>query len=31
MGGSGQKYVNQAFETNWVAPLEPNVDNFENV
>jgi len=23
------EYVNQAFETNWVAPLGPNVDNFE--
>jgi hypothetical protein len=25
------KYVNEAFDTNWVAPLGPNVDNFENV
>jgi len=29
MGGSEQKYVNEAFETNWVAPLGPNVNNFE--
>lgn len=30
MGGSEQKFVNEAFETNWVAPLGPNVDGFEN-
>ena len=29
MGGTGQKYVNEAFDTNWVAPLGPNVNNFE--
>lgn len=29
MGGTEQKYVNEAFATNWVAPLGPNVDNFE--
>ena len=29
MGGTEQSYVNQAFETNWVAPLGPNVDGFE--
>jgi dTDP-4-amino-4,6-dideoxygalactose transaminase len=29
MGGNEIKYVNQAFETNWIAPLGPNVDNFE--
>jgi dTDP-4-amino-4,6-dideoxygalactose transaminase len=29
MGGAEQKYVNEAFDTNWVAPLGPNVDNFE--
>ncbi|MFC6876109.1 DegT/DnrJ/EryC1/StrS family aminotransferase [Flavobacterium myungsuense] len=29
MGGSEQKYVNEAFETNWVAPLGPNVIGFE--
>ncbi|WP_341214649.1 aminotransferase class I/II-fold pyridoxal phosphate-dependent enzyme [uncultured Wocania sp.] len=30
MGGSEQKFVNQAFDTNWIAPLGPNVDGFEN-
>jgi dTDP-4-amino-4,6-dideoxygalactose transaminase len=29
MGGTEQKFVNEAFDTNWVAPLGPNVDNFE--
>jgi dTDP-4-amino-4,6-dideoxygalactose transaminase len=29
MGGREQHYVNEAFETNWVAPLGPNVDGFE--
>jgi dTDP-4-amino-4,6-dideoxygalactose transaminase len=29
MGGNEQTYVNEAFNTNWVAPLGPNVDNFE--
>ena len=29
MGGNEQKYVNEAFETNWVAPLGPNVTGFE--
>jgi len=29
MGGTEQKYVSEAFESNWVAPLGPNVDNFE--
>lgn len=29
MGGSEEKYVKEAFDTNWVAPLGPNVDNFE--
>lgn len=29
MGGSEQKYVNEAFETNWIAPLGSNVDAFE--
>lgn len=29
MGGTEQKYVNEAFEANWVAPLGPNVDGFE--
>lgn len=29
MGGNEQKYVNEAFDSNWVAPLGPNVDGFE--
>ena len=29
MGGGEQKYVQEAFDTNWVAPLGPNVTNFE--
>ena len=29
MGGSEQDYVREAFETNWIAPLGPNVDAFE--
>ena len=30
MGGNEQSYVNNAFETNWIAPLGPHVDGFEN-
>jgi dTDP-4-amino-4,6-dideoxygalactose transaminase len=30
MGGAEQKYVTEAFDTNWVAPLGPNVTGFEN-
>tara|TARA_R110001583_G_scaffold81330_1_gene217171 strand:+ start:316 stop:1440 length:1125 start_codon:yes stop_codon:yes gene_type:complete len=29
MGGGEQKYVQEAFDTNWVAPLGPNVNEFE--
>lgn len=29
MGGNEQKYINEAFDTNWVAPLGPNVIGFE--
>ena len=29
MGGTEQQYVNEAFETNWIAPLGPNVNGFE--
>ena len=29
MGGTEQKYVQEAFDTNWVAPLGPNVTGFE--
>ncbi len=30
MGGGEQKYIKEAFDTNWVAPLGPNVNEFEN-
>ena len=30
MGGSEQKYVQEAFDANWVAPLGPNVNGFEH-
>ena len=29
MGGTEEKYVKEAFNTNWVAPLGPNVNQFE--
>ena len=29
MGGAEQGFVNEAFDTNWVAPLGPNVTGFE--
>lgn len=29
MGGAEQKYVNDAFATNWIAPLGPHVNGFE--
>ena len=29
MGGTEQNYVNEAFDTNWIAPLGPNVNAFE--
>jgi dTDP-4-amino-4,6-dideoxygalactose transaminase len=29
MGGNEIKYVQQAFDENWIAPLGPNVDGFE--
>lgn len=28
--GNEQKYIQEAFDTNWVAPLGPNVDAFES-
>lgn len=31
MSGGEMKYIKKAFSQNWVAPLGPNVDNFENV
>jgi dTDP-4-amino-4,6-dideoxygalactose transaminase len=30
MGGKEQEFVKEAFETNWVAPLGPNVDGLED-
>ena len=30
MGGNEQKYIKEAFDSNWVAPLGPNVSGFEN-
>lgn len=29
MSGKEQEYIQEAFDTNWVAPLGPNVDQFE--
>lgn len=29
MGGNEQNYINEAFDTNWIAPLGPNVTGFE--
>lgn len=29
MSGREQLYINEAFDQNWIAPLGPNVDNFE--
>ncbi len=29
MGGSEQKFIQEAFESNWIAPLGPNVNGFE--
>ena len=30
MGGAEQGFVKEAFDTNWIAPLGPNVTEFEN-
>jgi dTDP-4-amino-4,6-dideoxygalactose transaminase len=30
MGGSEEQFVKEAFETNWIAPLGPNVNGFEH-
>ena len=30
MGGKEQEYIKEAFNTNWIAPLGPNVTGFEN-
>ena len=29
MSGNEQKYIQEAFDTNWIAPVGPNVDEFE--
>ena len=29
MGGMEKEFVQEAFDTNWIAPLGPNVNNFE--
>lgn len=29
MSGNEQIYINEAFDTNWIAPLGPNIDHFE--
>lgn len=31
MGGGEQQYIQEAFDTNWIAPLGANVDAFEKV
>ncbi len=30
MGGNERKYIDEAFDQNWIAPLGPNVTGFEN-
>ena len=30
MGGHEQKFIQEAFDTNWVVPLGPNVNGFED-
>ena len=30
MGGSELDYIKEAFDTNWIAPIGPHVDGFEN-
>lgn len=30
MGGEEMKYIQEAFDTNWIAPIGPHVDAFEN-
>ncbi|QXP60675.1 DegT/DnrJ/EryC1/StrS family aminotransferase [Olleya sp. HaHaR_3_96] len=30
MGGTEQNYIKEAFDANWIAPLGPNVNGFEN-
>lgn len=31
MGGTEEQYIKEAFDTNWIAPLGPNVNGFEAV
>lgn len=31
MGGGEQRYIQEAFDTNWIAPLGANVDAFEKI
>lgn len=31
MGGGEQAFIKEAFDTNWVVPLGPNVDAFEKI
>ena len=30
MGGTEQRYVKEAFDTNWIAPVGPHITAFEN-
>lgn len=30
MSGNEMKYIQEAFDTNWVVPLGPNVNGFED-
>ena len=30
MGGNEQKYINEAFDTNWIVPMGENINRFEN-
>jgi len=30
MGGTEQAYVNEAFDANWIAPIGPHINTFEN-
>lgn len=30
MGGGEQKYIQEAFDTNWIVPMGPNIDGFES-
>lgn len=31
MGGEEMKFIQEAFDENWIAPLGSNVDHFERV